>query len=77
VRYYSLLDKIRDDPELQQIVMDVEAKYRAEHERVRHCRGRMIVVIISLPNVSHIPKTPGPGSYFNSRSAVFLWIFFL
>jgi hypothetical protein len=26
---------IRDEPEFQQILSDVEAKYRAEHERVR------------------------------------------
>lgn len=30
-----LFDSIRDDPEFQQIVRDVEAKYQAEHERVR------------------------------------------
>jgi tetratricopeptide (TPR) repeat protein len=30
-----LLDSIRDEPEFQQIVRDVEAKYQAEHERVR------------------------------------------
>jgi tetratricopeptide (TPR) repeat protein len=30
-----LFDKIRDEPEFQQIVKDVEAKYQAEHERVR------------------------------------------
>jgi len=28
-------DNIRDEPEFQQIVSDVEAKYQAEHERVR------------------------------------------
>jgi TolB-like protein/lipopolysaccharide biosynthesis regulator YciM len=28
-------DSIRDEPEFQQIVRDVEAKYQAEHERVR------------------------------------------
>jgi len=28
-------DSIRDEPEFQQLVRDVEAKYRAEHERVR------------------------------------------
>jgi tetratricopeptide (TPR) repeat protein len=28
-------DSIRDEPEFQQIVIDVEAKYQAEHERVR------------------------------------------
>jgi len=28
-------DNIRDEPEFQQIVRDVEAKYQAEHERVR------------------------------------------
>jgi hypothetical protein len=30
-----LFDNIRDEPEFQQIVRDVEAKYLAEHERVR------------------------------------------
>ena len=31
-----LFDNIRGEPEFQQIVRDVEAKYQAEHERVRH-----------------------------------------
>jgi tetratricopeptide (TPR) repeat protein len=31
-----LFDSIRNEPEFQQIVRDVEAKYQAEHERVRH-----------------------------------------
>ena len=30
-----LFNSIRDEPEFQQIVRDVEAKYQAEHERVR------------------------------------------
>ena len=30
-----LLDNIRDEPELQKIVRDVETKYNAEHVRVR------------------------------------------
>jgi tetratricopeptide (TPR) repeat protein len=30
-----LLDSIRNEPEFQQIVRDVEAKYQAEHERVK------------------------------------------
>jgi TolB-like protein/Tfp pilus assembly protein PilF len=30
-----MLDSIRDEPEFQQILRDVEAKYQAEHERVR------------------------------------------
>jgi len=30
-----LFDNIRDEPEFQQIVRDVEAKYQAEHDRVR------------------------------------------
>ena len=30
-----LFNKIKDEPEFQQIVKDVEAKYQAEHERVR------------------------------------------
>ena len=31
----QLLDNLRDDPEFQQIVRDVEAKYQAEHVKVR------------------------------------------
>jgi hypothetical protein len=34
-KFDPLLDNIRDEPEFQQIVKDVEAKYQAEHERVR------------------------------------------
>jgi len=30
-----LFESIRNEPEFQQIVRDVEAKYQAEHERVR------------------------------------------
>jgi len=30
-----LFDSIRDEPEFQQIVRDVESKYQAEHERIR------------------------------------------
>jgi len=30
-----LFDSIRDEPEFQQIVRDLEAKYQAKHERVR------------------------------------------
>jgi TolB-like protein/AraC-like DNA-binding protein len=30
-----MFDSIRDEPEFQQIVKDIEAKYQAEHERVR------------------------------------------
>jgi TolB-like protein/tetratricopeptide (TPR) repeat protein len=30
-----MFDNIRDEPEFQQIVRDLEAKYKAEHERVR------------------------------------------
>jgi molybdopterin converting factor small subunit len=30
-----LFDNIRAEPEFQQIVRDVEAKYQAEYERVR------------------------------------------
>ena len=32
-----LFDKIRNEPEFQQISRDVEAKYQAEHERVKKC----------------------------------------
>jgi hypothetical protein len=34
-RIDPLFDPIRDEPEFQQILRDVEAKYQAEHERVR------------------------------------------
>ena len=34
-----LFNKIRDEREFQQIVHDVEAKYLAEHERVRKWLG--------------------------------------
>jgi len=34
-KHDPLFDSIRDEPEFQQIVKDVEAKYQAEHERVR------------------------------------------
>ena len=30
-----LFNNIRNEPEFQQIVKDVEAKYQAEHDRVR------------------------------------------
>jgi len=30
-----MFDSIRDEPEFQQIVRDIEAKYQAEHKRVR------------------------------------------
>lgn len=30
-----LFNSIRDEPEFQQIVKDMEAKYQAEHERVK------------------------------------------
>jgi tetratricopeptide (TPR) repeat protein len=35
LRLDPILDSIRNEPEFQQIVRDVEAKYQAEHERVR------------------------------------------
>jgi TolB-like protein/AraC-like DNA-binding protein/tetratricopeptide (TPR) repeat protein len=34
-KYSPLFDSIRDEPEFQQFLQDVEAKYQAEHERVR------------------------------------------
>ncbi len=34
-KHDPLFDSIRDEPEFQQIVEDMEAKYQAEHERVR------------------------------------------
>jgi hypothetical protein len=35
IKNNPLFDDIRDEPEFQQIVRDVEEKYQAEHERVR------------------------------------------
>jgi tetratricopeptide (TPR) repeat protein len=35
LKFDPAFDSIRDEPEFQQIVRDVEAKYQAEHERVR------------------------------------------
>ena len=35
IKYDPLFNKIRNEPEFQQIVRDVETKYQAEHERVR------------------------------------------
>jgi tetratricopeptide (TPR) repeat protein len=35
IKLDELFDSIRDEPEFQQIVKDIEAKYQAEHERVR------------------------------------------
>lgn len=35
IHYDPLFDNIRDKPEFQQILRDIEAKYQAEHERVR------------------------------------------
>jgi TolB-like protein/AraC-like DNA-binding protein/Tfp pilus assembly protein PilF len=34
-KHDPLFDSIKDEPEFQQIVIDIEAKYNAEHERVR------------------------------------------
>jgi len=35
INYDPMFDSIRHEPEFQQILRDVEAKYQAEHERVR------------------------------------------
>jgi TolB-like protein/Tfp pilus assembly protein PilF len=35
MKFDELFDSIRDEPEFQKIVQDMEAKYQAEHERVR------------------------------------------
>jgi len=35
IKVDPLFDSIRDEPEFQQIARDIEAKYQAEHERVR------------------------------------------
>jgi len=35
LKFDPLLDNIRNEPEFQQIVRDVDAKYQAEHERIR------------------------------------------
>jgi hypothetical protein len=34
LKYDPLFDNIRNEPEFQQIVRDIEAKYQAETERV-------------------------------------------
>jgi hypothetical protein len=34
-KHDPLFNNLRDEPEFQQIVSDVEVKYQAEHERVR------------------------------------------
>jgi len=34
-----LFENIRDEPQFQQIVRDVEAKYQAEHEKVKKWLG--------------------------------------
>ena len=36
IKVDPLFDSLRDEPEFQQIVKDVEAKFQAEHERVRN-----------------------------------------
>jgi TolB-like protein len=35
IKHDPLFDRIRNEPEFQQIIRDVEAKYQVEHERVR------------------------------------------
>jgi hypothetical protein len=35
LKYDPLFDSIRNDTEFQQILRNMEAKYQAEHERVR------------------------------------------
>ena len=35
IKNNPLFDTIRNEPEFEQIVRDIEAKYQAEHERVR------------------------------------------
>jgi uncharacterized protein (DUF1330 family) len=35
-RDFAIFEDIRDDPEFQEIVSAMEAKYQAEHERIRH-----------------------------------------
>ena len=35
IKNNPVFDSIRDEPEFQQIVREIEAKYQAEHERVR------------------------------------------
>ena len=35
INYDPVFDSIRNDPEFQRIVRDIEAKYQAEYERVR------------------------------------------
>ncbi|MEI6047521.1 MAG: hypothetical protein WCS03_01360 [Bacteroidota bacterium] len=35
IKHDPLFNSIRNEPEFQQIVRDIEAKYHADHERVR------------------------------------------
>jgi tetratricopeptide (TPR) repeat protein len=35
IKIDPILDSIRDDPEFQQILHDIEAKYQAQHEKIR------------------------------------------
>jgi hypothetical protein len=35
IKHDPLFDSIRNEPEFQQIVRDVESKYQVEHERVK------------------------------------------
>lgn len=39
IKLDPLFNSLRNEPEFQQIVRDVEAKYQAEHERVRKWMG--------------------------------------
>ena len=58
VKTDPLFDSIRGEPEFQQIVPDVEAKYQAEHERVRQWleENDMLYIIQSLSySLYHVP----------------------
>jgi hypothetical protein len=35
MKHDPLFDSIKNEPEFQQIVIDIETKYNAEHQRVR------------------------------------------
>jgi TolB-like protein/Flp pilus assembly protein TadD len=47
LRTDPLFDNIRDEPEFQQIVLDVEAKYQAEHTRVRQWLEENDLLVVS------------------------------
>ncbi len=58
-----LFNSIRDEPEFQQIVHDVESKYQAEHERVRQWLEKNVVDRFQI--LFHLLSQVCPGPYLN------------